>query len=233
MINPSDPNTRMIISVAQRLDDLRDKVVFVGGCAAGLLVTDPAMPGIRSTQDVDVIVEVSSRLEYYQLEEQLRRRGFTQDITEGAPVCRWLVDTIKVDFMPTQGDILGFTNQWYLPAIRHAVRVEIQHGTTILLVAAPYFLATKIEAFKGRGREDYMASHDMEDIITVLDGRQEIIAEIRNSPEDLWRFLSESFRMFLAQQSFLDALPGHLPPDRASQARLPRLIKLLEEIAGI
>jgi predicted nucleotidyltransferase len=233
MINNKDINIRMIIHVAKRLGALRDKVVFVGGCATGLFITDPAMPEVRATQDVDVIVEIASRVEYYRLEEELRSRGFKQDMSENAPVCRWLVDAIKVDIMPTQEDILGFSNRWYLPAIKNADHVELEKELAIQLVTPPYFLATKIEAFTGRGGGDYMASHDMEDIITVLDGRPEIVSEIRSSSEDLKIFLSDTFRKLLTNGEFLNAIPGHLPPDRASQARLPRLMKCLEEISNV
>jgi len=231
MINNKDINIRMIIHVAKRLGDLRDKVVFVGGCATGLFITDPAMPEVRATQDVDVIVEVTSRMEYYRLEEELRSRGFKQDLSENAPICRWLVDVIKVDIMPTQEEILGFSNRWYLPAIKNADHIKLENELTIKLVSPPYFLATKIDAFKGRGGGDYMASHDMEDIITILDGRPEIVSEIRSSSDDLKDFLSRTFRILLASDEFLDSIPGHLSPDRASQTRLPLLIKRLREIA--
>jgi predicted nucleotidyltransferase len=233
MINNKDVNIRMIIHVAKRLGDLRDKVVFVGGCATGMFITDPAMPEVRATQDVDVIVEVTSRMEYYRLEEELRSRGFKQDMSENAPVCRWLVDVIKVDIMPTQEDILGFSNRWYLPAIKNADHIELENELTIKLVSPPYFLATKIDAFKGRGGGDYMASHDMEDIITILDGRPEIVSEIRSSSDDLKDYLSKTFRILLVNDEFLDSIPGHLSPDRASQTRLPLLIKRLGEIAEI
>jgi len=231
MINNKDINIRMIIHVAKRLGDLRDKVVFVGGCATGMFITDPAMPEVRVTQDVDVIVEVTSRMEYYRLEEELRSRGFEQDMSENTPVCRWLVDVIKVDIMPTQEDILGFSNRWYLPAIRNANHIELEDELTIKLVSPPYFLATKIDAFNGRGGGDYMASHDMEDIITILDGRPEIVSEIRSSSDDLKDFLSRTFRILLVNDEFLDSIPGHLSTDRASQTRLPLLIKRLGEIA--
>ena len=204
MINTRDINIRMIIAVAKRLGDLRDKVVFVGGCATGLFITDPAMPEVRATQDVDVIVEVASRMAYYRLEEELRLRGFKQDMSEDAPVCRWLVDRIKVDIMPTQEEILGFSNRWYLPAIKNADQLQLEDDLTIKLVSPPYFLATKIEAFNGRGGGDYLASHDMEDIITVLDGRPEIVTEIRSSSDDLKDFLSQTFRALLANAEFRD-----------------------------
>ena len=89
----------------------------------------------------------------------------------------------------------------------------------------------KIDAFKGRGGGDYMASHDMEDIITILDGRPEIVSEIRSASDDLKDFLSRTFRILLINDEFLDSIPGHLSPDRASQTRLPLLIKRLQEIA--
>lgn len=233
MINARDVNIQMITTVARRLGNLREKVVFVGGCATGLFITDPAMPEVRITKDVDVIIDIVTRTEYYRLEAELRSKGFRNDMSEDAPSCRWLVNDIKVDVMPTQEDILGFSNRWYMPAIENANYVEIEKDLAIKLVAPPYFLATKIEAFAGRGKGDYMASHDMEDIITVLDGRLEIVHEIKSSSVELKSFLSTTFRMYLADENFLDAIPGHLLPDRASQARLPRLIKLLENIANM
>lgn len=180
---------------------------------------------------MDVIVEVASRMEYYRLEEELRLKGFKQDMSENAPVCRWLADVIKVDIMPTQEEILGFSNRWYLPAIRNANQIELENELTIKLVSPPYFLATKMDAFTGRGCGDYMGSHDMEDIITILDGRPEIVSEIRSESDDLKDFLSRTFRTLLANDEFRECIAGHLSPDRASQSRLPLLIKRLREIA--
>lgn len=99
----------MITTVARRLGSLREKVVFVGGCATGLFITDPAMPEVRVTKDVDVIIDIATRMEYSRLEADLRSKGFRNDISEDAPLCRWVVDGIKVDVMPTKKDILGFS----------------------------------------------------------------------------------------------------------------------------
>jgi len=233
MINTRDVNIQMITTVARRLGNLREKVVFVGGCATGLFITDPAMPKVRVTKDVDVIIDITTRMEYSRLEADLRSKGFRNDISEDAPLCRWLVNGIKVDVMPTQEDILGFSNHWYLPAIENANYVQLEKELAIKLVTPPYFLATKVEAFKGRGEGDYMASHDMEDIITVLDGRREIVDEIKKSSDELKTFLSRTFQKFLGDENFLDAIPGQLLPDHANQARLPRLLKILEEIANM
>jgi hypothetical protein len=51
-MNPNDPNVQMLDVVAQRLgDDLCHSLVFEGGAVAGLLITDPAQPAIRPTED--------------------------------------------------------------------------------------------------------------------------------------------------------------------------------------
>lgn len=161
------PTLEMVKTVARGLEDLKDRVVFLGGAATSLLITDPALPHVRTTLDVDVIVEVVSRMDYYRLEDTLRERGFTQRIDSDSPVCRWSFQNVLLDIMPTDERILGFANRWYAPAIQNAEVVSIDEDLDILLVTAPFFLATKIEAFTGRGSGDFLSSHDVEDIISI------------------------------------------------------------------
>jgi hypothetical protein len=82
--------------------------------------------------------------------------------------------------MPTDENILGFSNRWYLPAIKNSVTIELEPDFEIRLVTAFYFLATKLEAFFGRGKGDYLVSHDLEDIINLINGRVEIVEEIKH-----------------------------------------------------
>jgi len=57
-MSASDPNVALLEVVAERLgDDLCEEMVFVGGAVAGLLITDPAMPAIRPTEDVDLVCQ--------------------------------------------------------------------------------------------------------------------------------------------------------------------------------
>lgn len=230
MRNAYQNNIEMIINVATQLKSLRKKVVFLGGAATGLLITDKATPEVRSTLDVDTIVEISSRAEYYKLEESLRSLGFTQRTHENDPICRWIIDEVIVDIMPTDEKILGFSNSWYSPAIDNAIEIGIEKDLVIRVVTAPYFLATKIEAFHGRGKGDYFGSHDIEDIITVIDGRREIIDEIGVSSSGLKAYLAKTIEDFLNNVNFMESLSGHLLPDEASQARLPTIIQQLEKI---
>ncbi|BCG46215.1 hypothetical protein GEOBRER4_n1001 [Citrifermentans bremense] len=228
-----ETNLAMIRRVAFRLGQIRERVVFLGGAATALLITDSAAPDVRITMDVDVIVEIATRGDYYRLSEDLRSAGFAEDIQEGAPLCRWQVEGIALDVMPTNEEILGFSNQWYPDALVHATTESIGDDMTIRVVTAPYFLATKIEAFRNRGRWDFYASHDMEDIVTLLDGRPEIVEEVASAPEDVKEFLAGEFARFLSHRSFLDALPGHLLPDMASQRRVPILLERINAIARL
>ena len=69
-------NIEMLGIVAQGLKGLKEKVVFVGGATVDLFITDPAAPATRATVDVDCVVELGGRIEYYALEEELRALGF-------------------------------------------------------------------------------------------------------------------------------------------------------------
>jgi hypothetical protein len=213
-----------------RLGPLVEALVFLGGCATGLLLTDPAAPPIRATVDVDVIVGVGSLVEYHRLAERLRERGFAEDQAPHAPICRWTVDGMLLDVMPTRDEILGFGNPWYQQALETATTVALPSGVGIGLVSAPCFLATKLAAFDSRGQGDHVMSHDLEDVVSVLDGRVQIVTEVAGADQPLREFLQERLRQLLADANFIDALPGHLPGDPASQSRLPILLGRIRAI---
>ena len=162
----NDPNLTLLEGAVRLLQPLLDELVFVGGCATGLLITDPVGVGIRPTKDVDAITEVGSYAEYAKLSERLRDLGLTEDRREGAPICRWRRGDLIIDVMPTDERILGFSNRWYMPALGSAQHVNVA-GLRPRVVTAVHFLAMKLEAFHGRGKDDVMGSHDLEDLITV------------------------------------------------------------------
>ncbi|WP_197722158.1 hypothetical protein [Sulfuriflexus mobilis] len=213
-----------------QLGELADEMVFLGGCATGLLITDPAAPPIRVTRDVDAIVQVVSRADYYQLSEKLRARGFTEDISDDAPICRWVADNIILDVMPIDTQILGFGNKWYAPAAANAKLIGLPTGKKISMVSAPYFLITKLEAFDGRGGGDYLASHDIEDIIAVLDGRPAIVDEVKQAESNLAKELSERFQGLLQDSRFVESVSGHMPTDETSQARVIVILDIMKSI---
>jgi hypothetical protein len=226
-----NPNSDLLLSAVQKLVPLLDRIVFVGGCAAGLLITDPGAAPVRPTVDVDAIVEIASYAELVALEVLLRQLGFDQPHVECAPLCRWIQGDLILDLMPTDSSILGFTNRWYSQALENAETVEVGEHK-IRLISASYFLATKLEAFHGRGQFDYRMSRDIEDIVTVLDGRQEIVAEVQRSTASLRQYLEDEFSGLLSERDFLEALPGHLLPDAVSQQRIRIILDRVRQIVG-
>ncbi len=111
--------------------------------------------------------------------------------------------------------------------------MTLPNELVIKLVTAPVFLGTKLEAFKGRGNGDYMASHDLEDVITVVDGRATLLEEATQSPPELRAYLATKFTQLLGNRDFMDALPVQLPTDLGSQARVPGLIKKLKQLSEL
>jgi predicted nucleotidyltransferase len=227
-----NPNLELLEAVAQELLPLNQEVVFLGGAATGLLLTDTAAPPIRITRDIDIIIEVVSLAAYHQFNKKLRHLGFSEDFSPDAPLCRWLKNDMILDVMPTDPAILGFGNRWFAKAFASARYHRLPSGKEIKLLPAPFLLATKIEAFQHRGNNDFVLSTDMEDMVTVIDGRPEIVTEVNESEIDLKKYIKDYFAYLLSLQGFYESLPGFLPPDKASQARATQVLNRMEEIAG-
>jgi predicted nucleotidyltransferase len=230
-VNPVDPNLVLLESIAAALGPLRERFVFVGGCTTGMLVTDVAAAPVRATRDVDVIVEVLTLADYHALERELEKAGFSHDRSPEAPICRWIVGTSLLDVMPTDERVLGFANRWFTQAIHTAESVKLPSGQMIKLVTPPLFLATKLEAFRGRGGGDFLASHDLEDIITVIDGRHELLDDVRASSSQLRAYIAHEINVLLQNSEFNQALPGHLAGDETSQGRIPLIKERLRQLS--
>jgi len=228
----ADPNIELLTRVAAALGELRERVTFVGGCATALLITDPAADPVRATQDVDAIVAIVSLAEYLRLGSALRAKGFSQSIAEAEPPYRWTFAGLKLDLMPTDPSVLGFSNRWYSAVLERAVSAVVGEGIEIRVADAPTFLATKLEAFLDRGRGDYLSSHDLEDVLSVVDGRAELVGELRNTDPQLRSFVAETFARLLADEGFVNALPG-LILEGSPAVRTPVTLQRLRAIAQL
>ena len=226
------PNLQLLTEAARLLIPILDELVFVGGCTTALLISDPAVGGVRPTLDVDAISEITSYANYLRFSQGLRDLGFTEDTSEGAPLCRWQHGHVKLDVMPLDEKILGFSNRWYVSAMESAQVHELEPDLRIRVVTAPYFCATKIEAFRGRGKGDYLSSHDLEDLITIVDGRPELTEELRSASDDVRLYIAEAVGQMLETTDFIDALPGYLLPDDASQSRITIVLERLKKISS-
>lgn len=230
-MNPKSANLLLLTFVATQLGELREQLVFVGGSTTELFISDQIPRSPRPTKDVDTIVHALTRLDYQRFSQLLRAKGFVEDTSQNAPLCRWKLQDATLDVMPTEESILGFTNRWYVPALQTSSTYQLNSDVEIRLIQAPYFIATKLEAFFSRGNNDYFMSHDLEDIIMVFDGRKELVSEINQSAKDLKEYIKASMQQLLASNEFLEALVSHLPSDAASQARYSILVERFRQVA--
>lgn len=227
-------NVTMLEDAAAGLGPLLKEVVFVGGATVELWVTDEGAPEVRPTEDVDVIVEIVSRAAYYRFEERLREVGF-QNHDEDGVICRFIqTETgLILDVMPTDASILGFENRWQNEAFPAAVPYELPSGATISAVPPEFLVATKLEAFGSRGKGDLYGSRDFEDVVVLVDGREELVGELAAAPEELRAYVSGQLRTLSRRDAFEAAVEGALRGGPETQERYelilrPRIEQILQ-----
>jgi predicted nucleotidyltransferase len=201
-------NIVRIKAVANALNELKEKVVFVGGATISLYPDRPVLE-VRPTDDIDVIIEILNYVDRAKLEERLRSIGFSHDIESGV-ICRYKIQGIIVDIMPTNDPSIGFTNIWYPEGFEKAVDHEIDERSIIKILSAPYFIATKLEAHKARGKNDGRTSHDFEDIVYVLENRESIWEEMDNSDSSVKEYLRSEFQILLKNPNLFEWIDSHV-----------------------
>lgn len=203
-----EKNLSMLTLALDLLGELADEVVFVGGATTCLYVDPEIADEIRPTEDVDCAIEISSLKEYNEFEKKLRLKGFGNDTTKGAPICRFKYkDLLILDVMPNDEKILGFTNSWYKEGIKHKETKRIGNKT-ISIFSLPYFLSSKFEAFEGRGKQEPRMSWDLEDIVLVIDGIKEFDLKINN--QLLKSYLSRMCDLCLTEHNVVEAISSFL-----------------------
>jgi hypothetical protein len=192
----------------EMLRDLPCKVVFMGGVTVALHLDDPAAKA-RPTKDIDFVVEATTYSEVAILEEELRQLGFYQDPIVDGPICRWHKDGLMLDMIPTNPIALGFDeSKWFSRGYESSQAYTLPNGVSILAFDPLHLLATKIAAYHGRGQNDWLASQDVEDIVTVLDGRRSICDELNTdgTAQDYIKTWIFSY----PEDEFRDILGAHL-----------------------
>lgn len=230
----------MLEGAAERLSPFLDDVAFIGGATIALWITDEGAPAPRATKDVDLVVEVSSRLAWERFQERLREHGLQPDGPSGV-ICRWTLpapDPLMIDVLPENPSILGFRNRWIAPALARAEQVKLPSSRVIRAVPPAYLVATKLEAWRGRGGGDHLRSHDLEDIVRLFDGREGLVDEIERSSDELRAYVSDEVKRLLEAARFMDLLDGTVGLGEASgtgsgdigrveEVVLPRLRRLV------
>ena len=203
--------------------------MFVGGTVTALYPLEGDVD-VRPTLDVDCVVDVGSTAHYYAFIDRLLARGFRTCTDDGAPLCRLVYQEILVDVVPATSTAIGPTNRWYQEAILHAESHAIAAGVDIQAITPLYFVATKLEAFRGRGRGDYQASHDLEDLLGVIAGLSDLRTRIADATSDVATAVRDELVELRARDAFIDAVPAHFDGDVSGQERADELLEWLRSL---
>jgi predicted nucleotidyltransferase len=213
-------NISRIKAVYNALEELAAEVVFVGGATVSLYADSPSGES-RPTDDVDILIELLHYNGYAEVEEKLRQKGFENDFTSGV-ICRFIINGVMVDVMPTSEKVLGFSNRWYNDAFANAIEINIDKEYSIHIFTAVYFIAAKLEAYKSRGNNDGRTSSDFEDIVFILNYRHAIWNELEQAPQNVQQYLKDSFKTLLDDIYLYEWISAHL--DYSEQQRVNFII---------
>ena len=204
----------MMVLVSKALGaELLDEVAFVGGCTTALHVTDEfTKESVRYTDDVDLIISVTGYPGWNTFQERLKQKGFRVSMEDDVN-CRMRLGELMVDFMPDDEAVLGYSNPWYAEAMNTAKYYQLIPGVTIKLITPPYFVATKLQAYHGRGNNDPMGSRDIEDILCLFDGREALLAEVELSSPDLREYIAKQIAFLLDHNDFQYAVQSTVMGD--------------------
>jgi predicted nucleotidyltransferase len=219
-------NIAVVAEVAKALQNIKQHMVFVGGAVVSLYTDDPAADEIRPTQDIDMTIKIVNLKHWQEVQEQLARLGFQPD-PFGHAICSYKYKDIPVDIMAAEDGPLGPANRWYKLGFENLWTVMAK-DQLINILSAPCWLATKFEAFNNRGK-DYRTSHDMEDIIYVLDNRLDIVSEIEKDNSNIRKFLKEQLQAIVQKELLREVIMAHIHPLMLEE-RMPTVEEKIAQI---
>ncbi len=223
-----------LVHLAREIEPILPEVVFVGAHVANLLITESGVTRVRPTTDVDVVVGATTRTAFRKLEERLRELGLQPEMGDDAVICRWHTPSgIILDVMPTNREILGFSNQWYPLVVRSSIEYELESDLIIRIPTAPLFIASKLEAFLGRGAGDLLRSQDLEDVITVVAGRPAIVDEVREAQSEVRTWIADEISELLEDENMEYAMQGALPDATRIPDLIPNVLRRLQELSTL
>ena len=223
-------NNERLQMIAEGMQDLNERLVYVGGALAGSYASDPAALEPRPTTDVDCVVNSANYAEHAAFEEQLRKQHFQNDTESEPPViCRWIYYGELVDVMSYEEKSLSFGNRWYRPGFEHREQYQLPSGKKIYRLPAPYYIATKIDALLSRGGNDWRGAKDFEDIIYVLNYCTDFMTRFRATETDVQQYLSEQFAQMLQRPNLNEEIECAISADEVE--RTDMLIQIMSDIA--
>lgn len=221
-------NNERLQEIAEALQDLNDRLVYVGGAMAGSYATDPTATEPRVTFDVDCVVDTKSYSEHIDFENKLRAKHFQNDQTPDAPLCRWVFNGEKVDVMSMDEKSLSFGNRWYRPGFERRELCTLPSGESIYRLSVTYYIASKIEALLSRGGNDWRGAKDFEDIVYVLNYCSDFIEQFKNEDAQIRNYVSDQFSQMLKRSNISEEIESAISYDE-----IERTDMILETLKAI
>ena len=224
MLKNKTVNIKVVEKVAISLEELNKEVIYVGGAVVSLYVTDEGAEQPRPTKDIDISVQISTYAQMEELREKLALKRIYPALSEKV-MYRYSFEDILIDFIPFEQTPLGPTNSWLKPGFEKAYPVNIGE-LEIKILPVSLFLATKWEAFKGRGG-DPRVSPDFEDIIYIIDNNKELVTDVRNANKDVQEYLKEMSTEILDHPYRNEIIECHINPFTVEERRAVIVEKLI------
>lgn len=194
--------------IAHALGDLNEDVVYVGGAVVSFYIDDTSAEDVRPTKDIDISMKIANIGELEDIRERLIAKGFYQS-SEDDVICRFRYEDIKVDVMATRAVGWAPANPWFEPGFKDTIKINVG-DLMIKCLSLPYYLATKFTAFYNRGATDPRSSHDFEDIVYLLNYTSTLVEQVVNAPEEVRKYLIQSFNDVLSDSIKQEAILGNL-----------------------
>ena len=225
-----DKNISMLRLVVRNMGPLARDVAFLGGTVLPLLIAPEFGRYVRLAKDVDFIADHASKKDIYLFEDEMRERGFKKRRT-GA-VSQWAFQYVNIDELPADPEILSFNNRWCAEALLYAQRKNIGDGLTANLISPAYFLGVKFDAFHQRGRENFIRSYDVYDIVVLIAGNPDVVFDVQDRSSDkLKHYLSHEFQRLLDNSGNLSKLiPTLFPKNIDVQQRIPKVVSCIQKM---
>ncbi len=220
-------NRKATIKVARGLGELNHDVVFVGGAMVSLYIDDPAAEDVRPTKDLDLTFQITTVGKLETLRQNLLKKGFSQTHEDNV-ICRFRLDDLLIDVMSTQAVGWAPSNRWFMPGFERAYPYALDE-VTIRLMPLPYFLASKMDAFFNRGILDLYASHDLEDILYVINYCTNFVEQVLMADREVAVYLKDCTIRFLEDDKIRSVIPAHLEYYTADE-RFEIIIHKLEQL---
>lgn len=224
-------NNERLQEIADAMQELNARIVYVGGAMSGAYATDPTAPEPRTTTDVDCVANTNSYSEHVAFEKLLRQKHFQNDIDSDPPIiCRWVYNGEIVDVMSMNEQSLSFGNRWYRNGFEHRELYSLPSGQIIYRLPVTYYIATKIEALRSRGGNDWRGAKDFEDIIYVLNYCTEFLEKFKAETGLVKNYIARQFAEMLRRPNISEEIECAISYDEIERADM--IIGIMQNVAS-